>query len=120
MPTRALTGDDLTLIDAAELRAELERRGVENHTVLDEARAIIHGQRRSDYGGPLESFTRIGRLWAPVLDLDEVTPEQVALCMIGLKVARAMNGFQRDSMVDIAGYAGCIELIQNERDGATS
>lgn len=85
-------------------------------SVLREADEIINGQRRKDYGGPLESFARIGRLWAPVLGLDEVTPEQVALCMVGLKVARAMQGFHRDSLVDIAGYAGCIELIQQERD----
>lgn len=36
--------------------------------------------------------------------------------MIQLKVARAMNGMQRDSLVDIAGYAGCIELIQTEKE----
>lgn len=84
-------------------------------SVLQEAQRIIHGQRRQDYGGPLDSFERIGKLWAPILGVD-VTAEQVALCMIGLKIARAMQGFHRDSIVDIAGYAGCIELIQAERD----
>lgn len=83
-------------------------------SILQEADKIIHGQRREDYGGPLESFTRIAALWSPILGV-EVSPDQVALCMIGLKIARAMNGMQRDSLVDIAGYAGCIELMQDER-----
>jgi hypothetical protein len=83
-------------------------------SMLKEADDIIHGERRNDYGSPLESFTRIAKLWSVVLGVD-ITPEQVSLCMIQLKVARAMNGMQRDSLVDIAGYVGCIELIQDER-----
>lgn len=83
-------------------------------SILTEAEDIINGQRRVDYGAVLPSFTVIGNLWAPVLGVD-VTAEQVALCMIGLKIARAMNGFHRDSLVDIAGYAGCLEKIADER-----
>jgi hypothetical protein len=39
----------------------------------------------------------------------EVLAEDVAMMMIGLKVARyaARSGFQPDTWVDIAGYAGC-------------
>ncbi len=84
-------------------------------SVLVEAEEIINGQRRKDYGGVLESFTLIGRLWAPILSLPEVMPEQVDLCMIQLKIARFMNGQQRDSVVDIGGYAGCLEKIAIEK-----
>lgn len=84
-------------------------------SVLEEAESIINGQRKADYGTPMDSFSRIGRMWAPILGLEDVSPEQVALCMIALKISRALNGYQRDSLVDIAGYAGCIELIQAER-----
>lgn len=85
-------------------------------SVLKEAHAIINGERQKDYGSPLTSFTTIAALWSVVLDI-EVTAEQVALCMIQLKVARAKNGgMQRDSLVDIAGYAGCIELMEKERN----
>lgn len=81
--------------------------------VLEEADNIINGQRRDDYGGPMESFTRIAKLWEPILGI-EISPYDVALCLIQLKVARAVNGMQRDSVVDIAGYAGCIELMKRE------
>lgn len=85
-----------------------------NESILQEAERIINGDRRQSYGGALESFDRIARLWQPILGCD-VSAEQVALCMIQLKVARYVNGQQRDSIVDIAGYAGCLEKIQNER-----
>lgn len=85
-------------------------------TILAEADRIVNGQRREDYGGPFESFSDIARGWAMVLGV-EVTPEQVGLCMIQLKVARAKNGgFHRDSFVDIAGYAQCMEFIALARE----
>lgn len=79
--------------------------------ILEEANELIHGERRKDYGDPIESFQRIADLWKPILKVD-ITTEQVALCMIQLKVARFLNGGTRDSMVDVAGYAGCIGLIR--------
>ena len=50
---------------------------------------------------------RIASLWSVVLGQD-VTPEQVALCMTCLKVARLMETpAHEDSWVDIAGYGAC-------------
>lgn len=74
--------------------------------LLDEAAELISGQREEDYGHPRENFTRIAALWSQVFDL-EVTPEQVALCMILLKVSRLIKSPDAwDSWVDAAGYAG--------------
>ena len=90
---------------------------IETVSVLIEAERLINGQRRQDYGGALESFTRIADLWTPVLGMT-VTPEQVALCMVQLKVARWVNGQQHDSLVDAAGYIGLIEIMGNERSAS--
>jgi hypothetical protein len=88
-----------------------------DENILQEADRIINGERRESYGGALESFERIAKLWEPILqDVDDITAEHVALCMIQLKIARYLVGAQRDSLVDIAGYAGCIEKIENERN----
>jgi hypothetical protein len=84
-------------------------------SILQEAERIINGDRRSDYGKALDSFNKIAEGWAMVLG-HPVTPEQVALCMVQLKVARWLNGQQRDSLVDICGYVGCIEQVQQERE----
>lgn len=84
-------------------------------SLLVEAEGIINGQRRLDYGGPLESFGRIAHMWAAYLGRG-LSAEDVANLMILLKVCRAQQGFHRDSYVDIAGYAGCVDLIQRERE----
>jgi hypothetical protein len=73
----------------------------------DTAKGLIggSGQRRQDYGGVEESFERIAKLWSVVLD-HEVTAEQVAICMVQLKLARLFVSPQHtDSWVDIIGYA---------------
>lgn len=89
-------------------------------SVLVEAERIINGQRRADYGGPLESFTRIANYWTAYLQSrpanGPITPENVAMMMVMMKIARAEQGYHRDSLVDVAGYAGCVELMQRERE----
>lgn len=92
-----------------------EGQPTKKESVLQEAARLVEGgDRRQQYGGPFESFTDIAAGWSMVLGMD-VTPEQVSLCMIVMKVARAKNGFHRDSIVDIAGYARCAEFIQEAR-----
>lgn len=75
---------------------------------LDEAGRIISGQRDAQYGGPEDNFLRIAKIWSVILGTN-VTSEDVAMCMVGLKVARyaSKSGFQPDTWIDIAGYAGC-------------
>lgn len=99
--------------------------------ILQEAQEIIHGQRRQDYGGPSQSFARIAALWNAYFEGDPavrtepcphhcdctwtVNPDDVAMLLLLLKVARFQGGGgQRDSLVDICGYAGCIELMREE------
>jgi hypothetical protein len=76
--------------------------------LLREAAAIIAGDRDKQYGAPEDNFKRISRIWSVIIGV-ELTEEDVAMMMIGLKVARYANrgGFQPDSWRDIAGYAGC-------------
>lgn len=76
--------------------------------MLEEAADIISGQRDTQYGGPEDNFGRIAKIWSVILGI-EVTTEDVAMMMVGLKVARYANksGFQGDTWVDIAGYAAC-------------
>ena len=75
---------------------------------LREAAKIISGERDIQYGGPEENFDRIAKIWSVILG-SAVTSEDVAMMMIGLKVARyaSKSGFQGDTWIDVAGYAGC-------------
>ncbi len=85
-------------------------------SILQEAQRLVYGPRQATYGHPFDDFSRIGRVWAAVLGLPEVTPEQVALCMAGLKLCRLVGEpGHHDSIVDIAGYAGTYELVRSRR-----
>jgi hypothetical protein len=75
---------------------------------LREAARIISGERNKQYGGPEENFSRTAQIWTAIIGY-EFTAEDVAMMMVGLKVARyaSKSGFQADTWIDIAGYAGC-------------
>ncbi len=78
-------------------------------SILEEAAEVIN-QRQAIYGTRKDNFGRIAKMWSAILDC-QVTPEDVALCMIALKVARQKFKHSRDSLVDIAGYAQCLEEL---------
>lgn len=83
--------------------------------VLERANELIHGQRNNDYGAPLDDFSKTAKMWSAILGV-EVTAEQVALCMICVKISRLCNTpGHLDSVIDIAGYAGTYEMVRDER-----
>jgi len=75
---------------------------------LREAAKIISGERNKQYGNPEDNFERTAKIWSVILGT-QITNEDVAMMMVGLKVARyaSKSGFQPDTWVDIAGYAAC-------------
>ena len=75
---------------------------------LRQAAQLIAGDRDAQYGGPSENYDRIAKIWSVIFGIP-VTTEDVAMAMVGVKVARyaAHSGFQADTWIDIAGYAGC-------------
>lgn len=85
-------------------------------SICQEADRIVAGERRSDYGHPFDNFTHTGALWATILGVDEVTPEQVGLCMIAVKLSRHTHAPKRDNLVDMAGYAKTLDLIASRRE----
>lgn len=91
--------------------AECENKTlIPGESVLSEATRIVDGPRQDNYGHPKVNLKRIADLWSVVFDR-EITPQQVALCLIQLKVAREIHHPRRDNMVDIAGYARVMEML---------
>lgn len=86
-------------------------------TILDEARDACYGERHDDYGHPRQDFTRTAILWQGLLhhklaDGESMTPEDVARCMIAVKLARDVHAPKRDNRVDMAGYALCLDRLE--------
>ena len=71
------------------------------------AEQAVCGDRQQSYGSPEDNFKLIAQLWDAYLDT-EITPQDVAVMMILLKIARISTGTNKDdNWVDIAGYAAC-------------
>ena len=88
--------------------------GLNRAYFLDKAEELINGQRAKDYGDARDNHQRIADVWGMILG-QQITPEQVCACMIGLKLARLANDMnQDDTWVDIAGYAALGGEISNK------
>jgi hypothetical protein len=79
--------------------------------ILDHAAAVIE-TRGETYGPADKALKVIAERWSLTLGRP-VTPAQVVLCMIDLKLARlAHHPEHRDSLVDIIGYAALLPEVQ--------
>jgi len=87
---------------------------VPEDSILAEADKVAGQSRSRDYGHPYQNHERIAAIWnvqlGPKLNAP-IEPREVALMMIGLKLAREVNSPKRDNILDIAGYVKCVDMI---------
>jgi hypothetical protein len=87
-------------------------------SVLQEAHKIIYGDREQTYGHPDKNLKTISKMWNAYITAvgeRELNAKDVAILMILLKTARLANDpNNRDSIVDICGYAALIERCTND------
>jgi len=79
-------------------------------TILQEAQCIMYGDRWEAYGHPADTYATAAGIWSAILKTP-VTPEQVLLCMVGVKIARETQAHKHDNIVDIAGFAACLDEV---------
>jgi hypothetical protein len=114
-------GDNSAAIRKVQEQAMQDNKVPKEMPMLHKAHSLIHGQRQKDYGDKLPNFSQIADFWTAHLKFKlapgvALSPEDVALMMINVKQARlAKSPIHYDSILDIAGYAGCYDAIQNER-----
>ena len=72
--------------------------------ILTEAARLTADDRQAVYGSPRDNHERIAALWSTYLGFD-VAPDQVAVCMALVKIARLMQTpGHTDSFIDAAAY----------------
>lgn len=92
-------------------------------TITEEAHGLVYGDRNADYGHPHSDYTRNAAFLQTILgdklkDDAVITPQDVIMFMITLKVSRLVNDHtKRDSIVDIAGYAECLMRVNRREAG---
>lgn len=86
---------------------------------FDEASRVANGERRRDYGTPLLNFLRIAIRWSVYLKTklnanSIITPLDVAMMMIEMKVSREQQTHKDDNFVDIIGYVICVDSMNTD------
>lgn len=83
--------------------------------IVEQAAKIVEGARQQNYGSPEDNFKRIAALWEtylfyrPTKELWVITPSDVCIMMMLVKLARLMNTPDHwDSIEDVIGYATCM------------
>ena len=83
-----------------------------NGPELLEHAADLVTRRRREYGEPVELFEQVAQRWSLTLG-SRVSPAQVVLCLIDLKLARlARDPKHFDSIVDVAGYSAVLQEVR--------
>lgn len=75
--------------------------------ILEEASGLVYGDRQASYGSPRQMAERVAGMWNAFLDAklkEKITPEEISLMLLLLKVQRQSSKPKRDNIVDIVGY----------------
>ena len=75
--------------------------------------AHVVAERSTQYGDAAGNMAAIAARWSGTLG-HEITPAQVVLCLLDLKLARlAHDPTHEDSAVDVCGYAALLRELTN-------
>lgn len=100
-------------------RIEKEKPVEEKHEfATEEGQRLIGGARMEHYGPPQNNLNDIGETWTTyakrALDAKGyLNGTDVSAMMVLMKVIRQARGYHRDSTVDVCGYAGLMEALND-------
>ena len=88
---------------------------VHRKEILETALDLTTGDRNKSYGDPYDNLQRTANIWKEILGC-EVSASQVALCMVGIKIARLVETPNHlDSFVDGAAYMAIAGEVYKEK-----
>lgn len=90
-----------------------------DESITLEADRLVNGDRQSDYGHPIDDFTKTALMWTGLFKEklalgEQFTAADVPQAMIAVKLSRLQHRLKRDSIVDVAGYAATLDLVRTE------
>ena len=86
----------------------------ETKSILEEALEIVNGSRNVDYGDPVISFIKIGKI-ATLISGEPMTPIMCCAALMAVKIERESYKHKRDNLVDLCGYTEIMNrLIESE------
>jgi len=86
-------------------------------SILQEAQRLVFSDRNETYGDPLQDYTRTIELFKIMVgdkNVMELTPQDGVTFMICVKLSREAWIHKTDNLVDLCGYAACLEWIHND------
>lgn len=97
-----------------------------SETITAEAERLVMGARGDAYDHPFNDYQRTGMIWGALFHEwakkaaassvpIAIPPELACLGMIGVKLSRESFKHKRDNLTDTAGYALCVDLIQQKK-----
>lgn len=97
---------------------EVEEPTVPGADILLDAYALITGPRQAAYAHPTEDYTKVTDIFHALTGI-RLSLEQGILFMVAIKLARLRTNMQDgrthwDSLVDAAGYLGCLGMVWTE------
>lgn len=116
---RTASGSGLCLDCSQEHEYPYHKEPQLSETIAEEAVRIVYGDREQAYDDPNQNFRRLALMFQGVLDKKlapnvHITPNDVALMMICLKISRESFKPSHDNRVDIIGYALCLNRIVSD------
>ena len=84
--------------------------------ILHKAASLVSGERAKQHGYYVLLHQRVADLWSTYLKT-EVRPDQVAMCMVFLKLVRnELGSFNPDDGVDATAYTALWAAITEEKN----
>jgi len=83
--------------------------------VLQEASTLVDNDRNEFYGHPSIKYEMIAKVWSALFSIN-ITPREVVLAMMAVKLCRESIKHKRDNITDIAGYARILEMVVETTD----
>lgn len=99
---------------------EVEEPPVPGADILLDAYALITGPRQAAYAHPTEDYTKVTDIFHALTGI-RLSLEQGILFMVAIKLARLRTNMEAgqmhwDSLVDAAGYLGCLGMVSQDLD----